>query len=409
MYATSVALIIALAAFLMGVQPSPQSIFMLGLAFGALILFLTVYLHASALSPLQRAEQKTTPRLVELFAQDRQSQVILPLLFATPLFLIGASFLKPPYSFLTVIPLIGIALDLLYHYSRRLIDYFNPFRVADFLGNEAKIAIDRDQDVRLCDLIETTSEIASHAIEKQNSALANHSITILEKAGKHFLAASRSLSRPAQNPELEARGAKDTLSYVLLFLLQHLEAIQTKANESKMPLTSGHVITAISKLASYAAETDFSLLLLPLHYIDKCSLSSLHKGYTDVGVKATIGLLELMKTLSQAKGLEYQEIKPHLFKLITTLESIAKELFRQDKSTKIQILIAPFSEIAQTLDQEPFKDHLDTPFLIQQIQRIIGEFEALDAVLKTMPPMPKLNVEEEMEPQKPASPSSPGG
>ena len=176
-----------------------------------------------------------------------------------------------------------------------------------------------------------------------------------------------------------------------------------------MPLTSGHVISAIAKLASYAAVTDFSLLLLPLHYIDKCSLSSVHKGYTDVGVKATIGLLELMKALSQAKGLEYQEIKPHLFKLITTLESIAKELFRQDKSTKIQILIAPFSEIAHTLDQEPFKDHPDTPVLIQQIQRIIGEFEALDAVMKTMPPMPKLSVEEETEPQKPASPSSPGG
>jgi hypothetical protein len=401
MYATCVSLLIALGSFLLGIQLDSLKIFILAVVFGVAILLLAVYLYATTLSPLQRGEQKITPRLVELFSSDLKLKILFSALLVLPLLLVGSSLIPSTISFGILIVLIGISLDFLRGYARRLTDYFNPFRVTEFLGAEAVRAVNNNQNLKLSNLIEATSEIALHSIGRHNSALANQAIDILEKMGKKFLASS--FSRTGQSQE-----SRDTIRYILLFLLQHLEAIHTNATHKKLDLVAGHVVTTLSKLARYASEADFSLVLLPLHYIDKCTLDALRKGFPDVGIKGTIGLLELAKALTQQKGLEYQDIKAPMIKLITTLEAISKETFRNDKSTNIQVLMTPFIELSQLMEQGAFKGHADTPFIIQQINRIIGEFQTLDAVMKTMPPLPKITSEDEPAMQTPSTPPSPG-
>lgn len=394
MFATIFAVLISIALFLRGVYPDPQIALVFSLVFGTAILSLSLYVFCSTLYPLQQGEQNMTPRLVTLFYNDSKFRFLFSALFVIPLLIVLADLIPLPGTFLITLILTGIGLDLLFILSRRTLDYLNPFKVVEFLQDEGFQAVEDDQDAKLCEYIESVSQVANKALEKQNSSLTNQAIDSLENMGEKFLASVKSISHPTQNSELQSQGIPDTISYVTLFLLQHLESIHARAVSKNSELVAGHVITTLSKLAAYSAKVDLTLVPLSIHYLKKLTLVSMDKGQLDVGVKASIGLMELTKDISQVKDIAYQELKVPMITLITTLEEIAKETFKKDKKIKIQILMDPFIRVAQILEQEPLKSHVDTPFLMQQINRILGEFQALEAVLKTMPPMPNISPEQ---------------
>lgn len=383
MFATLIAIGLSIYLYFYGAGWSPGILFPFSVASSSILLSFGAAALLVSFLPVQKGEQNITPRLSELFRKDYRINLGMAFLFCLPLLMVAASFLASPL--IPILLLLGLGIDTLYLLIRRIMDYLNPFRVIDFLKAEAFTAIDQNADGRLCNGIEACAEVAIKSVQRHNGTLANHALDALEGMGENFLAASKRAGQPIQSPELKAEGINDSLSYVLLFLIQQLEAIYSSALEKKMELVAGHVITALTKLAIYTTHTDLSLTSLPLHYLDKLTQQAMEKGFKDIGIKASIGLMSVADAIGGVKEIQYLDIKPAFVKIITTLDMIAKETFKKDKSTKMALLIHPFKELADLINKEPLASHQDRGAIESQLTLVLSEFEALASVLSTMP------------------------
>lgn len=386
MFATLIAILLSVYLYFFAGSWNPGSLFPFAMAASAILLSFGAAALLVSFLPIQKGEQTITPRLSELFRKDMRINFGMGLLFCLPLIIIAVSFLPSPI--IPMLLLLGVGIDVLYLLIRRIMDYLNPFRVVDFLKAEAIDAIDKDKDKDFCNLIESCSEVAIKSTQRHNSALANHALDALEESGEKFLASSKRLSHPIQNKELADEGVSDSLNYILLFLLQHLEAVHSEAIEKKQEIIAGHVITIITKLADFAANVDLSLTALPLHYINKLAESSMDHSLQDVGIKASIGLLKLAENISKQKDLQYMDLKPPFFTIISILDNVAKITFKNNKEVKIFLLVQPFKDLKSLFEKEPLKSHQDSPAIVNQVDLTLAEFTALESVLATMPPIP---------------------
>lgn len=383
------AAIVAFLLYFSGNPPDPEQLKMVFAAVSGLLILSGSLLFAGAYGALQKGEQNSIPRLIQLIREDKILKTALGFLLALPplLFL-------PIYNHLfpIAILLIGAGLDSLYLVLIRLLDHLNPYKIVQFLTQKAKNAVAKDRDSELCETIDSLSDLGVRAIYRHNSSLANQTIDALEISAESFLKAEKSPSHPVQSAELKKEGVKDTLSYVLIYLLQNLEVLFLQALDKKMEFVLGHLITTFSKLISFCAKTDLSLATFPLHYTGKLSQMAMDKGMSDVGVKTTVCLLEVSKSIPNLKEIAYMDIKPFFISLITILDNTAKEIFKHDKSTNIAILTEPFITLKSLFQTEPLKSHQDATAVNLQIDKVIQEFQALDNLLKTMPPLPSLNL-----------------
>lgn len=393
MIATLIAILISAYIYFFAGDRNLASLYMVSIAASAVLLSFGAAALLVSFLPIQKGEQNITPRLSELFRKDFRINFTIAYLFSLPIIIFGTTFLPQPI--IPMLILIGIGIDLLYLLIRRIMDYLNPFQVVNFLKDEAFRAIAKDSDETVCNVIESCSEVAVKSIQRHNSSLANHAIDTLGLIGENFLTTSKSLSHPIQDQGLKEKGVTDSLSFVLVFLCQHLESIYTEAFEKKLELVAGYVITTLARISIYAAKTDVSLLTLPLFYINKIAQHAMENRFQDVGIKATIGLSNVAMSIAEAKDIQYQDLKSPFVSIISTMDMIAKETFRNDKSTKIAVLVEPFRKLQQLIQTDPIKQHQDQSVIEDQLKLVLGEFSALETVLATMPPIPPILPEEE--------------
>lgn len=385
MIATVFAALVAIFLTVSGNFPDSSLLKIIFASASGLFFLCGILLFAGSYSALQKSEQNSIPKLIQLIQNDYKLNCALAFLSLLPFGLFLPLFDK---LFPVALILIGIGMDAVRLLLNRILDHLNPFKIVSFLTTEATRAIAKDRDALLCETIDSLCDLGVSAVHRHNSALANQTIDALESIGESFLKAEKSPSHPVQSADLEKEGVKDTLSYVLIYLLQNLEVLFVKALDKRMEFVLGHLITTMTKLISYSAKTDLSLATFPLHYTGKLSKLAMEKGFTDVGVKTSIGLLMISKSIPLLKDLPYLDIKPFFISLITILDNIAKETFRQDKSTNIDILIEPFLKLRALFEADPLKSHQDAIAVTQQIDKVIEEFRTLDTLLKTMPPIP---------------------
>ena len=393
MIATLIAIFISAYIYFFAGDRNLASLFMVSIAAAAILLSFGAAALLVSFLPIQKGEQNITPRLSELFRKDFRINGISAFLFSLPIIIFGVSYLPQPI--IPMLILIGIGIDLLYLLIRRIMDYLNPFQVVNFLKDEAFSAVAQGSDERVCNGIEACAEVAVKSIQRHNSALANHSIDTLGLIGENFLVSSKSLSHPIQDQALKEKGVPDSLSFVLVFLCQHLESIYMEAFDKKLELVAGFVITTLTKISVYAAKTDVSLLSLPLFYINKIAQHAMENGFQDVGIKTTIGLTNVAESIAKAKDIQYQDLKAPFVSIISTMDMIAKETFRLDKSTKIAILVEPFKKLQQMVQRDPIKQHQDQSVIEDQLKLVLNDFSTLETVLATMPAIPSFVNEEE--------------
>jgi hypothetical protein len=48
--------------------------------------------------------------------------------------------------------------------------------------------------------------------------------------------------------------------------------------------------------------------------------------------------------------------------------------------------VQPFKELEELFQSDKMRAHADAPVILQNIKRVLGEFEALQAVMSAMPP-----------------------
>lgn len=401
MLGTLVALLLALFFFftplgeLTAASWTPIAIVMGGTA--ALLLILLAFMHIFSWSPLQKAEKNMSPRLLELVRRDNflkfsSGWLIFFSLVSFNLLLVGYGLEIPnrTLTWLSWIVLFGISLDLLRAMWKRLMSYLNPYTALNHFSHAAKKSILNNRELELCDVLDSMSEMAVKALHYSGTALCIEILGRLQEIFRNFMEASKSIVVPERSAETEALGIADKISYTLFYLMQRLEMInQLAAHKSLEPVCS-NVITTLGKMALHAAKFDISLAPYPIQTLGKCALVDQKLKLSAVGVKATITLVEISKTMLKEIDVTFLELQDTFVTAVNQLKEIAQEAFKQDKSINISLLKQPLIQLKELFSSEKMRSHRDTPVIVDAIERALAEFEALEMVLKTLPPIPTM-------------------
>lgn len=408
MTGTLASLIIALGLiFYPGIETKQNIEFFGIIAFlvGTLFLLFQNLSLALAFGPLQKAEQNITPRIIQRFNQDGLIKfthfwlALFPLL--SYLAAVDSFFLnlvKKNILLAIWAVLLGISIDCLHLYYKRILNYLNPFAAIKMFSQTAMKDIQNDREIELCDCLDALSEIAIKAIDRTNISLCTLSINESQNLIRHFLESSKSIGHASQDKDTKTLGITDKVSYTLFYLFQRLDMINDKALEKKFETICTNLITILGKIAVDAAKYDLSMASYPLFYLNKFAKKAIEHKLPEVGTKATLVLIEVSKVIVKDVDIKYSDLKDPFLAIINHLEEIAKETFRQNKSISIGLLSQPFKELKEIFNDPKVSNHQDQPVIIQDIDRVINEFAALEAVMSAMPPIPKISEEEEEKP-----------
>jgi hypothetical protein len=354
-------------------------------------------------APMQIAEQYTTPRLFDLFKKDNYLflshlwLIFFPLItFIFVIYITAFNVFSKSLLPLWIV-MLGISLDAIYFSIKRVYNYLNPFHVTTLFTKEATRSIQNDQELDLCHWVDGLAEMAIRAVQRTSIALTHEVINALQGILRIFFASSKSISHPEQDSQTKALGVTDKVSYVLFFVLQRLEMINDKIVGQKLEPSASYLIMALGKIVISAGKCDITLINHPLHYLGRFAIKAQRQGLAEVGPKATCTILEVAKTLLSEIDITYLDLKEPFFTLTAQLEEISKEMFRQDKTISFSLLKQPFLVLKELFKSEKVVNHQDTPAIVENIDRILGDFAALEAVMRTIPPIPKVATENGME------------
>lgn len=350
-----------------------------------------------AWGPIQKAEQNLTPHIAEIFKSDRNLRYTNLLLF---LFLIVTYLIVMDIIFIDTFNkmylaagwtiLLGLAIDLLNHFLKRVMDYLNPFTIVEFFKQNGETSIREGDDRELCKWIDALSETTIKAIHRNSLSLCDRTINEMQLLCREYLEAKKSISHPEE-------AAENTVSYTLFFLFQRLELIYDRALQNRLEPICSAIVTTLGKIVVYAAKYDMSMASYPIHYIGKfAKLAQKHK-LQEVANRAIITLTEVSKIILDEVDIRYANLKDPFLSMITHMQDIAKETFRHDKTISMQILAQPFHDLKKLFQEEKVASHQDTIVIIQNIDRVIEEFKTLEEVLRTLPPLPKVEEKESEE------------
>lgn len=345
--------------------------------------------------PLQSATKQTSSRLFFLYRKDHFLTYAFLGLLACGFFSLGISVLKPPYGLSIWFLAMGVALDLFTFLTRRILNYLNPFQVIKYFTRDARKSIENNKEIELCDNIDSLSEMAIVSINRNNTSLGNEAITEIRHIIRIFLESYKSIGHVEGSEELKKLGIKDTVEFIIFYVLQRFEMIFNHGLEKGLETVCSSIITALGQTAIAAAKYDITLTTYPLHFLRRLALKAQSLGFQEIGVKASLTIVEIAKRIIGDMDVSYMELQPPFLTMITTLDEIAKETFRQNKKTTISILMKPFFELKELFTNKQMESHQDTPIIVQNIDRVIHEFETLQTVLMTMPPMPNIVPEEQ--------------
>lgn len=381
---------------------APENLGQLFTLTGGLFILIFTLINSIVLLPLQKAEKNTTPRIIDLFKKDIRIFYIniYLLIFSLLNFLCAYTFISWQANQNALIAiwivLLGIAADLLHHFFKRTLSYLNPFNFINILSEKAKKSILAERDTELCQWIDALTEIASKAIDRSSIALSSDAINEMQSIAKNFMESCKSIGH--LGPETQAENSKkvaeealgrdaDEVSFLLFYISQRLEFIYDKALKEKLEPVCSTIISTLGKLAVFSAKFDLSLTSYPIHFIGKLTKHAQEKNFPEIGVKATLTLLEVGKIIINEVDFTYANLKEPFLSLITYLNEIAKTAFQQDKTLNISVLTQPLRDLKELLQTGKAAQHQDTPSIIVSIDRALSEFDALDMIMKTMPPL----------------------
>lgn len=366
----------------------------------SLFILMLPLIQAMSWSSLQRAEKLLTPRLFELKSQDKwllfaKGWLILFPVLSFALALLGHVLEVPArlIAWSAWLFLLGVSLDVLQHLMNRIASYLNPYSVLDHFTHAAKTSIQNDRELELCDSADALSEMAIKSVQETGSALPMEVLGKMSEIFKRFMEASRSIAHPEQDKEAQALGISDKISYTLFYFMQRLEMINRKAVDRQLEPVSSKVITTLGNMTLQSAKLDISLASFPVQSLGKCAQAAQQNKMPEVGVKATITLVEVARTILEEIDVTYLELKDTYTAIVGEIKAIAQEAFKQDKSLGIPVLKQPLLQMKSFFAGDKMTAHTDTPVILDAIDRTVAEFDALEMVLRTIPSIPSLPAE----------------
>lgn len=348
--------------------------------------------------PLQRIEQNSTPRLFGLLKKDK---LLLGIYCWITFFLLLSFFLTTDailfnhfsknYLLAGWIIGLGITIDAYHSLLKRLMSYLNPFDNITLFTQQANESIQNDKELDLIESIDSLTEISIKSLNKLRPSLSSQALQELQKIVKKFLESSKSIGHIEADLESKKLGIKDRVSYTLFYVLDKIALINDAAVEKKVEQVVTTVITVLGKITVYCAKFDLTLVSSPIHFVNRCAKMAMHHGMDDIGIKTTITLLEVSKTIIDEVDYTYGDLKDPFFSITNALEEIAKETFLKDKTINLKIITQPFLDLKGLFTNPKVATHQDTPIILQNIDRVLNEYASLELVMRTIPVVPPLD------------------
>lgn len=404
MTATLLALVLSCAGYFLSFTVSASLVQLIAGIFGGLFLLLAVISNLALIGPLQHAEIKVSPRVAELARGDSTLRRYAAFLVFLPIisFVVGAGaipfeWVSPTELFWGWLILAGISIDVLRTYANRLSNYFNPTAVIRIVAQRGQEDIAASRDSELCDWIAALSEMALIALKRYGFLLAERSITAIAVLLQRFLEVHRrSLQTEAPEANIHQRA-----SFVLFFGFDRLRLIYGHALDDKLEPVCSHIITSLGKISVAAAFGDVTKVSYPLRYITSMALDALEWDLTEVTIKANLTLLEVGKRILGDVDLTKTNVREPFVALVSHLEDIAKASFRRDKESNIRMLVQPLNQLRDAVQGHKLADRDDMKAIVAAIDNVLADFENLQLVLNTIPPIPDLPVVDENLPEIP--------
>lgn len=358
----------------------------------AFLLAFAVGSHLTA-GLLQKAAKGTTPRVIELFKQDRPMKIIHGLMITWSLISLLLAMMLLPSSpsvaerlVAVWLVLTGCAFDMASYLYRRILSYVNPFAVTVLMQEEAKREIAGGRDAELCSWIDAFIDKSMWAIKNDANSVCNASVDALRQTLQHYLSwHRRELKGAASDSEAHQR-----VSYILHFAFDRLALLYNTALDKRFELTCGHIISTLGKVAVTAADTDISLTPYAVRYIGALSKKGIQAHFDGAGLKAMLTLAQVSKLILSDHDISQTLIEKPFVPIVRAMEEIAKESFRQDREISISLLTGPVQELKAIFQHERYASHPDTPAILREIDRVLADFANLELVLRTLPPIPEV-------------------
>lgn len=361
----------------------------LGLFFFILVVC-HIFILASAFLPLQRAELDLTPRVLELFRKNQTIKWIHRGIIALGLIMIFLLFspMNWPFNpFIVAIIILGITFDLIQCLVNQIYKFLNPYKVSEMFTKTAEQSILQLRETDLCDSLESLSEMSLKSLDRSSASLCNQSLDEMREIMRLFLEGTKSIALSGTDDQAKASGITDKVSYTLFYFFNRIEVIYQKALNLHFSHVCSSLVTLLGKVALYAAKCDLSLAGYVINFIGKFCKTAEEKGESDIALKGSCALIEVSRKIINEVDLKYMDLKDPFFTLITQLDDIAKETFKKDKESNITFLTAPFHDLKKLFESPKVASHPDTPIILADIDRVLAEWNALDLVLRTLPPL----------------------
>ncbi len=364
---------------------------------GSLILALGILAHCLVLIPLEKLEVSLIPHLIQSFHTTFVSKLTIFILGLFPLFsfllAVTIKSIPAPWGHWLIyawVIALGISLDLLYRIWKNTCYFLDPSKQVDEIKNRALNAVKNEKDQELWSSFDSLSEIASKSVDQGKIALGTQVLQSFPIILQNFFASSKSISRVNIDDKVEKETGKDEASYTLFHLLQQLEFINDRALRARMETVLRQMILTMGKIIISCAKFDLSMVSFPTHFLSKFGLKASQHHFGEVVDLTTSTLTAIAQTILTDVDVEYTELVPPFQSILTGLDAIAKETFKKNKDTKIQVLTQSFLDIRALLDTEKMSKHPDTPTIMQMINSILNEYDALEQMMRALPSLPSL-------------------
>ncbi len=365
------------------------------------LLFALAFIWAIAFNTFQKAEQNLTPRVLQLVKHDGHLKLYAAGLILVSFLAFFISLNPTVIEYFTNIPrfttlpwiafwiiLIGMGFDFLYLTIKRIYDYINPFSVLTFFTQAAKQSVNADREIDMCNWVESLSEIAVKSLNRSSNSLCLQSLNEMRDVLRIFLDSSKSIAHQTQDKQSLSEGITDRVSYTLFYFLDRFSLIFHTALDKKIEPVCSSIVTTLGKVAVDAANCDFSLVSHPVRFIgDFCREAEEHK-MKEVPIKGSITLVEASRAIINDVDYTYQDLIDPFLSVISQLNEMAKESFRENKNLSIKMLMQPLVDLKTIFQSDKLASHRDTPALQAAVNNVLAEWETLDSVLRTMPPIP---------------------
>ena len=164
----------------------------------------------------------------------------------------------------------------------------------------------------------------------------------------------------------------------ILYPLEMLEMLARSSIEKNLTVVTQRIFTTEGTLGLECLKVNPNLAPFAITKIEQGTLLAMKHNQFELALK---GIITLQQTALMAPDLTGWG--PFVAQAVQSLGNIARESFKLDKNQSISKLTAPIIDINHSL--KAYEKSAEYPHAKMEVDRVLDEFRALEAILKQMP------------------------